>query len=675
TKDGSVCVCISEDEIVAWHTKTQKLARKVTINIRREKAKRRRQGYGSIFNKEEYSRRKGHREEEEGEGEREEEEEEEEEILSPLTCVKMVDEGNRMCVCGCENGDVLLVDLASAEIVEICEGHTASVTGLSVVEGCIYSSGEDKRIYEWKLELTSEGEFSEGNDEGEEEEQQQKQNKKQRGGITGHSLSTLSDTLSLALHRELGVEDSCTCIHASPSYVMVGFADSSLRVYHRDSFRHFVTLYGHSLPINSVAVSEDEYVIATGSVDKTIKIWNLPFGDCKKTMKHHSKPITSIVFLPFTHYLFSSSRDCSLCMWDCDKCCLVTEVLGHNEPVNSLSISSGGRWLYSVGKGMCVRIWRRSEEMVFVQHEEEERMRVQLDREEREERVKRMRGEVRKLAQAMLEDIKDLEGLDGDEEEEEREGGRGGGGRGEGISLSSAITQHLHTTHTVEMDVESGEKERKEGEALLYSLELATKERERYEEFIKANGMTVAFSPHISSKEAKEKKKEDDVKEKEEREEEEEEEEREEAEKEVFKPSPLLLNLPPHLYLLRILRNRISPASLLSLVTSLPQVHTFSLILFLEQCVREHIDVEFCCSIISVIISTNMRSLVSYSSKTEKQLEQLHECVKICSEWKKEVGLCVSGARTAVSLWKDEDNCEWVSSIEDAGGKRRALLE
>ncbi|GKT14426.1 hypothetical protein ADUPG1_010483, partial [Aduncisulcus paluster] len=102
TKDGSVCVCISEDEIVAWHTKTQKLARKVTINIRREKAKRRRQGYGSIFNKEEYSRRKGHREEEEGEGEREEEEEEEEEILSPLTCVKMVDEGNRMCVCGCE---------------------------------------------------------------------------------------------------------------------------------------------------------------------------------------------------------------------------------------------------------------------------------------------------------------------------------------------------------------------------------------------------------------------------------------------------------------------------------------------------------------------------------------------------------------------------------------------
>lgn len=42
------------------------------------------------------------------------------------------------------------------------------------------------------------------------------------------------------------------------------------------------SLYGHKLPVMCMDMSDDNELIATGSADKTVKLWGLDFGDCHR---------------------------------------------------------------------------------------------------------------------------------------------------------------------------------------------------------------------------------------------------------------------------------------------------------------------------------------------------------------------------------------------------------
>ena len=51
---------------------------------------------------------------------------------------------------------------------------------------------------------------------------------------------------------------------------------------------------GHSSFINSVAFSPDGRLIASGSYDKTIKLWDVNTGEEIRTLKGHSGWVTSV---------------------------------------------------------------------------------------------------------------------------------------------------------------------------------------------------------------------------------------------------------------------------------------------------------------------------------------------------------------------------------------------
>ena len=58
------------------------------------------------------------------------------------------------------------------------------------------------------------------------------------------------------------------------------------------------TLAGHSNWVNSVSFSPDGTKLASGSEDKTIKIWEVSTGQLLKTLEGHSSSVYSVSFSP-----------------------------------------------------------------------------------------------------------------------------------------------------------------------------------------------------------------------------------------------------------------------------------------------------------------------------------------------------------------------------------------
>ncbi|KAL2864135.1 WD domain protein [Aspergillus lucknowensis] len=76
------------------------------------------------------------------------------------------------------------------------------------------------------------------------------------------------------------------------------------------------TLEGHSNWVSSVAFSGDGQLLASGSYDKTIKLWDPATGSLKHTLESHSNWVRSVAFSGDSQLLASGSDDKTIKLWD-----------------------------------------------------------------------------------------------------------------------------------------------------------------------------------------------------------------------------------------------------------------------------------------------------------------------------------------------------------------------
>ena len=102
------------------------------------------------------------------------------------------------------------------------------------------------------------------------------------------------------------------------------------------------TLAGHSDWVRAIAFSPNGKQIASGSDDKTIKLWDAITGDLQKTLAGHSDWVRAIAFSPNGKQIASGSDDKTIKLWDVAKSLRVSKFLGS-----------------TLGSHLKFRAWRR----------------------------------------------------------------------------------------------------------------------------------------------------------------------------------------------------------------------------------------------------------------------------------------------------------------------------
>jgi WD40 repeat protein len=80
------------------------------------------------------------------------------------------------------------------------------------------------------------------------------------------------------------------------------------------------TLKGHTDLVRSVAYSPDGMTLASGSQDKTIKLWDVKAGKQQATLKGHTDWVYSVAYSPDGKTLASGSWDKTIKLWDVAIC-------------------------------------------------------------------------------------------------------------------------------------------------------------------------------------------------------------------------------------------------------------------------------------------------------------------------------------------------------------------
>ncbi|KAJ3049936.1 hypothetical protein HK097_009078, partial [Rhizophlyctis rosea] len=175
----------------------------------------------------------------------------------------------------------------------------------------------------------------------------------------GVQVETLDATSSNVVCHP--VDGSCAiALSANGNLVLIAMPDDTVVGWNISSNKEILRLVGHTAPITSVTMSDDENYILTGSEDTTAKLWlRMPTDnlfELFKSFEGHTNHVRCVA-MHESKWVLTGSRDRTAMLWDIENTNVLSCFVGHSDEVLAGCISGDGNIVVTGSADNTAKIW------------------------------------------------------------------------------------------------------------------------------------------------------------------------------------------------------------------------------------------------------------------------------------------------------------------------------
>ncbi|MEW6526280.1 MAG: caspase family protein [Spirochaetota bacterium] len=174
-----------------------------------------------------------------------------------------------------------------------------------------------------------------------------------------HAYSLTIDNPQVVV--QLGHSEWITSVAVSPDRKLIASAslDATIKLWDVASGRLLRTLAGHSDTVEAIAFSPDGFILVSASADKTIKLWDVVSGEIVQRFDTTSY-VKAVAYAHDGKIIASGGEDGKITLWDVTTGKTLKKFYGHKSDITSLAFSANDQYIVSASKDGTIKLWEIS---------------------------------------------------------------------------------------------------------------------------------------------------------------------------------------------------------------------------------------------------------------------------------------------------------------------------
>jgi WD40 repeat protein len=182
--------------------------------------------------------------------------------------------------------------------------------------------------------------------------------------------NVLETNLTHSLIRSFAAhKDAIYSMALSPDdkILATGSYDQKIKLWDVETGKELKTLSGHNGCIFGLAFRPDGKILASASADRTVKLWDVATGDRRDTLSQPLKEVYAVAFSPDGKRLAAGGADNRIRIWEISESAaettnpLLHSKFGHEGTILRLAFSPDGKTLASTADDRTIKLWDTEE--------------------------------------------------------------------------------------------------------------------------------------------------------------------------------------------------------------------------------------------------------------------------------------------------------------------------